>query len=282
MCGTGSPREPVVPQSAGCAAAPAVQAQGGGRWAQGGSGLSAAGEEQAGQLKGPRHPAQNHPRHPRCRPKAKHVRLVTHAVHPGDGAVSKAPSPCSYSSATCVCPWRAQRGRGGRGAEWEGDEEDEAVAAGAGEQVCGRPGQPLGMGVMAWQRGWKLPSFVLRLTGTSRGVPGSDGRGRRPAGGITQCLPTQVRLQLLCDGSWDARRGGTAAGSARAERCIHHFQPLQGGLEQRGELGRRRRAPQKWQEGVQLSWSQTELSAEKLHSADFWPLAARGGCRRVS
>lgn len=192
-------------------------------------------------------------------PKAKPLHPVTAAAARGQRCPQ---SPRSPGSASHVWPWRVQ-GTGG--------DEDGAAAAGEGAGLRG-PGQPWGR----WRAaGGRSPSLVLRLTGTSRGVPG----------GITQCLPTQVRLQLLAGGSWGARQGGAAAGSATAERCIHHFQPLQ---EDRGQGGtggwrrRRRRAPQKWQEGVQLSWSQTELSAEKLRSADFWPLAARGGCRRVS
>lgn len=92
---------------------------------------------------------------------------------------------------------------------------------GQGSRFAADPGgPPAGMGAMARQGGGKSPSFVLRLTGTSRGVPGSDGRGRRPAGGITQCLPTQVRLQLLRGGSWDARRGRRGR-RLRRGRAVH-------------------------------------------------------------
>lgn len=61
-------------------------------------------EEQAGRLKGPRHPAP------------QHIRPVA-PVLPGDGAVPTAPSPRSSHSAARACPWRV---RGDR----EGDEED--------------------------------------------------------------------------------------------------------------------------------------------------------------
>lgn len=128
---------------------------GGRRQGQDGSGLSGAGGGQVGQRRGlgTQHRTTA----------AKQVRPVAPEL-PGDGAVPKAPSPRSPGSAP----------PGGRWGDRGGDEEDEGVAAGAGEQVCGRPRQPRGRGAMARQRGGESPSFVLGLTGTSRGVPRGD------------------------------------------------------------------------------------------------------------
>lgn len=80
--------------------------------------------------------------------------------------------------------------------------------------------------------------------------------------GITQCLQTQLRLQLLSgiEAGWPPRRGAQLA-----------FLKLS-----REKTKQWRRALQKKKEGSQLSQSQSELPADKFRSAVFRPPAAGG------